>query len=344
MATTSQSNITLITDVISSTISEPEVVYAESIIAKILWLYISPIIIFLGTTGNILSAIVMSRKKLRETITSFYFTLLAFADTLVLWTGLLRNWLRYTFSVEVRSFSTVSCKFHTFLVYWSFHVSVWILVSVVIERLVKVFLPLKAKRIYTKRNVVIGMCSMCAFFVIVDSYWLVSQSLLSEDDVSNKVFNSYCTDNSDLAVHWSIYIFPWIDLTFYTILPFIIMISANIGIIIKVVYKGFLKNKTQVQTVNGNATSQNAHKSKVMNNMTATLLSVSFVFLFLSIPNCIYLALPVVYATPENDYQVSYHALYNLMIRYVCCSGFAGHLFACFSIISTPNRILTRGQ
>ena len=123
----------------------------ESKASNALMLYVSPILIILGTFGNTLSATVMLKQKSKGSMTAFYLIVLAVLDTLVLWTGLLRQWLIYLQGFDVRSVSSFSCKFHTFLVYWFFHIAVWVLVSVSLERFVGVYFPMKAKAIFTKK-------------------------------------------------------------------------------------------------------------------------------------------------------------------------------------------------
>ena len=55
--------------------------------AEILWVYLAPLILVTGLTGNILILIIMKRRKFRGTTTSVYLRMMALADSSFLLTG-----------------------------------------------------------------------------------------------------------------------------------------------------------------------------------------------------------------------------------------------------------------
>ncbi len=77
----------------AATTADPEGEHLESSLGRNLWAYGSPVLIIIGTVGNLLSAVVMLRQNLRKCTTSLYLLVLAVVDTLVLYTGLLRHWI-----------------------------------------------------------------------------------------------------------------------------------------------------------------------------------------------------------------------------------------------------------
>jgi hypothetical protein len=79
--------------------------------------YAPPFLIVMATVGNILSVIVLQHPTFRKSSTSFILSALAIVDLLIVHTGLMRQWLIYQFNIDVRLFSSFSCKFHIFLVY-----------------------------------------------------------------------------------------------------------------------------------------------------------------------------------------------------------------------------------
>ena len=83
-------NQTTTHDMFGMTIEMINAVLRMRKIEQQLWRIGAPMVIFLGTLGNVLSGVVMSRKCMRRSVTGFYLLVLAFADTLVLYTGLLR--------------------------------------------------------------------------------------------------------------------------------------------------------------------------------------------------------------------------------------------------------------
>lgn len=67
-----------------------------------------------GTLGNCVSAAVMTRRALRSATVSAMLTLLAAVDTLVLWTDLGRQYLKYVHRVDLRTVSNAACKLHKY--------------------------------------------------------------------------------------------------------------------------------------------------------------------------------------------------------------------------------------
>ena len=61
--------------------------FPEFLLAEEVWRVGSPILLAVGTVGNVLSILVLTRKKLRKITTMFYLAVLALADLAVLYTG-----------------------------------------------------------------------------------------------------------------------------------------------------------------------------------------------------------------------------------------------------------------
>ena len=64
--------------------------YTEYQIRKVLLLYIPPLLLIIGTIGNMLTFCVLLRKAMRRTSTYNYLAVLSFTDMLVLYVELLR--------------------------------------------------------------------------------------------------------------------------------------------------------------------------------------------------------------------------------------------------------------
>ena len=100
--------------------------------------------IIFGTVGNLLSLMVLLRKKMRIHSTFTYLTLLALCDTFVLYFGLLRDYLAYNYNINVNG--VFFCKMHVFFFYFVLHMASWLLVAVNIDRLIAAsFLSLSKK-------------------------------------------------------------------------------------------------------------------------------------------------------------------------------------------------------
>lgn len=193
-----------------------------------LWKYVSPVLIVLGTVGNVLSIIVLLRPRLRQSTTMFYLTCLSFGDLFTLYTGLLRYWIRETFDTDLRHLSSASCKTHTFLVYYSLDFTVWVLVSVTIDRCLSVTFPFKSKRIcsLSRSRWVIGVILFVFCLKNLHFFWTI-------DLVHTWEYR--CDGNTKEREHFLRYIWPWIDLATFCVLPFTIMIIGNAKIIYEMI-------------------------------------------------------------------------------------------------------------
>ncbi|KAL4232231.1 hypothetical protein ACF0H5_009805 [Mactra antiquata] len=115
-----------------------------------LWKTMSPIIMFVGGIGNILTISVLLRQWKAFTSTSLYLMTLAVSDTMVLLTGPLRNWVKYTWDIDFRFLSETGCKISIYITYASLQYSSWLLVAVSLERAASVILPHKVRLCCTK--------------------------------------------------------------------------------------------------------------------------------------------------------------------------------------------------
>lgn len=127
-------NATCVTSSVDSSTSGPagtaldidqqdeQIVYWQ-MVAGIRWFtYASPILIVMATVGSVMSVIVLQNPMFRKSSTSFILSALAVVDGIEVNTGLMRRWILTLTSVDVRSFSSFSCKFHFFLTYYAHQV------------------------------------------------------------------------------------------------------------------------------------------------------------------------------------------------------------------------------
>ena len=250
------------------------------------WTYGSPILVILGTIGNVLSAIVMQRKRLRKYTTSVYLTMLACVDTAVLFTGLSRQWVLAVFNTDIRFLTSGLCKLHLFLMYFLVQLEAWILVCVAIERLVAVWLPLKAQRIFTRRFALLQMTALLLGLFVLNSHLFRTQILIPLGAGGGNICRF-----DPFFEFFRLKIWGWIDMVFASILPFGIMISSSIAIVAKLYIQ---RHKTASQ---GNASAKNA-------SVTVMLLVVCGVFFVCTLPITIYLS-------KSSDYERMYGCCYS---------------------------------
>ena len=241
-----------------------------------------------GTVGNMLSAVVMLRQNLRKCTTSLYLLVLAVVDTLLLYTGLLRHWIRELFGTDMRNGSIAACRIHLFVLFLAMHVEAWIIVCVAIERMVAVFFPHKAKHIFTRRFAACQMAIIGAILAVFNSHFYWTHTLV----------NGHCLQDSrheDFTKH----ILPWINFCLMSLIPFLIMLVANSAIAAKVIYANYVR-KVKL----------NLARNKKLTSMTVILLSISVIFLLTTGPMSVLQIVPLGDITP---YRVVWSSLSLLL-------------------------------
>ncbi len=220
----------------------------------------------------------MSSRALQSTTTSLLFIILAVMDTLVLWFGLLRQWLIYAFAVkDIRILSGFTCKAHTFLVYWISHLASWMLVSIACERCIVVFCPFRAKHISTKRNAVVCLFIL-AFVLLVINMQLLWTIELTDIPTGNNTFMLGCKETN--YQYFALHIWPWIDCSLLSLAPFAILAVANLSIVAKLLHHNYERNRKL------NKHAANSHK---VGSLTFVNFAVSAWFLITTLPISVFL-------------------------------------------------------
>ena len=97
-----------------------------------IFLSMCPLLLLFGTFTNILSLLILSRKRMRKHSTYVYLAILSVIDLLALWLGISRDYLAHGYGMYIKSLWL--CKLHSFLFYFTLDMSSWILVAVSVDR------------------------------------------------------------------------------------------------------------------------------------------------------------------------------------------------------------------
>ena len=135
-----------------------------------------------------------------------------------------------------------------------------------IERFLAIYFPIRTKTVTSKKKLIITMAVTALAMAALNMhfFWTYKIHKYCSSVVKYKLF---------LTQFW-----PWINFVFYSLLPFIIQISANTTIILKIVHSNYVR-KHSMNMVDG---------AIKLTNMTMTLLPVSFVFLMATAPMVVY--------------------------------------------------------
>lgn len=253
--------------------------YIEYRISRYVGIYGYPLVTFLGTVGNVLSFLVMKRKSMRNNSTCFFMSVLAVADTVVLYFGCLRRWVTYQYNWDIINYSSAGCKIFSILNYWGFDFAVWILVAMTIDRFIALRWPLKSIIYATvsrakKTSILIALILLP---VNVHFLWTVD---LSEDD--------NCQPKDDIYRHFIENEWVWIDATLYSFVPFFLLLVFNVLIIFDN-RKALARQRILKGMAMRNDASKNKHIAMGNQRLTKMLLAVSATFLVMSAPKVILL-------------------------------------------------------
>ncbi|XP_071080929.1 probable G-protein coupled receptor 139 [Haliotis cracherodii] len=251
---------------------ENEAILPNQETAHLLWTIISPILLLLGTIGNLLSIVVLTRKAMRKSNMSKYLTCLAVADLAVLYVGLLREWVLHGFKEDIRDVHPVVCKIHAWLTYSSLHTSAWIQVSVTIERTVFVWRPLRYRIFCTKRVATISVGIVISICLLLNSHFLI---FLEHTETDPGVYEC---DYVKTAEYFHHNVFHWIDLCVWCIVPVVVHLVCNILIIYR------LRTHARTMARHDSTPGADGSRQSLVSSMTTMLLSLNLVYLLCTLP------------------------------------------------------------
>ncbi|XP_046552579.1 mu-type opioid receptor-like [Haliotis rubra] len=280
--------------------------YVEYKASRWVWSIFPPVLMILGTFGNVLSIIVLNRKSMRDSTVSIYLTALSVMDISVLYTGLLRQWLRVVIHLDIRVISEMSCKIHIWVVYFTLDMSVWILVSVTVERFVSVMYPYTVKKYYTRCTAFVNIAVIAILLLALNSHYLYGLGDV-QTTVDGTTNIERCAPVNEGYEHFELRVWPWIDLCVYSFIPLTVLIIANISIAQKVVSRK--RNARRINPEMLTTTSNHErYQDKKTSSMTKMLLVVNLVFFVCTAPVSVYLigeTYWTVDTTPHRDAVLS---------------------------------------
>ncbi len=253
--------------------------YPEYRVNKWILLYMPPILVILGTFGNIFSFIILKRKAMLKFSTYYYLMVLAVADTLVLFIGLLRLWVGELTGYDLRDQGDWLCKLTNVIGYTISDFSVWLIIAVTVERYIVVCYPLKAASFCSTpraRKVILALLFFL-FMLNLHFFWTVQV-------VYFKHKGEYIPRCAGGPQHEELVeeIWPWVDAIIYSFLPFAMIMLLN-GLIIRQVVLAH-HSRCVLQPPNNVGYTQRRPSNEGSTRLTAMLLTISFAFLLTTLP------------------------------------------------------------
>lgn len=218
---------------------EPSVLLLNRLVLTSEYIYAIafPVIFVFGIIGNLFSSIIFSVTKLNRTSCGIYFLLLAIYDSIALIAGL-HHCLTIGYRVSIPN--GIYCRIRNFLLYMSMDMASWMIVAISVDRSLKAKYPIKA-RIYSTRQLAIIVSSILTFIFTIKNAHLLT--IFIGDYTIDAADN--CDPNPDYPRYVFFFknVWPWIDLTTYALLPFILVTISNAFIIYDQYTRRFKKRK-----------------------------------------------------------------------------------------------------
>ena len=220
--------------------------------------YAVPVMTIVGIVGNTLSAIVMLMARQRRHTTSLYILVLSALDTAFLLTVPTKIWIEALWNINIQVISSSGCKLHNFIVFFLAQLEAWVLVFVSIERFIAVWWPMKVKMIYTRRVAAFQVMStgLVLACVNIHTFWT--------RDIFTTISTIQCKYDDLVKKIWGI-----TDMLLSSVIPFIIMLSCSILIVLRIQLSKF--RRTSVSMLK-------------MSSITTMLVTVCIAFVIFTLP------------------------------------------------------------
>ena len=258
--------------------------------SEVIWKVVPPVLILFGSIGNILSIVVLTRKSIRNSATALYLTFLAFSDILVLYTGLLRQWIFYVFEYDIRHLSEAVCKIHLWLVYTSLDFSAWILMALTMERVMATWWPFRARRLCSRLNAAVIIMAILFLLLAINShfmYGMIHETNVNENGTVSTV--EKCLAVNEGYIDFFRKVWSWIDFGMFCLFPLSVIVVGNICILANVMRSQRRLSAVSLQQEETRSRRRSSSgRGGTLSSLTAMLLVLNTVFLITTLPISVY--------------------------------------------------------
>ena len=275
--------------------------------------YFGGAMLLLGVVGNLLSIAVFMRKKMRAQGVTIFLQALGWVDLLFLVLGQgLSAWPDTVFDMRFIDHSRAACKIYYLVIPVLRQCSAWLIMGFSVERCMAIARPLQFRSIEEtkKRRAILAYI---ATIFVASTLYNIHGPLLFDLIPSRSAFE--CDPLTDQSPVFITYVRPWVSTVLVTLIPFAVILGCNVIILREIRRSQKFRDKAP-----------DDHTA-----MALMLLTVSFLFLVLSLPISLAMFLTRVYppafwygsadARAKSDFmwKFSLFCLYlNSAVNFVC--------------------------
>lgn len=208
--------------------------FPEKDIANKIYLYISPLLLLLGTLGNIFSVIVLRKLSRKVMSTCLYLAVLSIVDLIVLYTRCGNDWLTNVSKIDLSNrlmvYSESICKVYPFVFNFIVHLSRWLIVAMTIEAFIAIKYPPKMSHMCTEERARAVILLLTVLLVCVNLHFFWSYELvgLNELALPPGLFCTFAKHGHQHSEEFQEIIWPIMDLMVAEILPYVTVITCCI--------------------------------------------------------------------------------------------------------------------
>jgi len=251
--------------------------FADGISNTSIWVetIVTPVFLLIGIPGNILTLMVIFRQRKNITSTAVFLFMLAVSDTVFLVIGTLIDWLSIVTDYHIRAANIVVCKLFEFLYITSAQYSSWLLLVITIERIISITVPHAYNRICSPFRSKLSGLVILIILVMLNSHFFYG---LWNPDEDEGPFGSKCGPIAEewYQTLWFDY-WPWVDLTLYFAVPFVVLVVGNAIILFKLIQ---MNRENKNKNTNRRSTS----------SITLLIVGLNVVFLVSATPFSLFMA------------------------------------------------------
>ncbi|KAL8592912.1 hypothetical protein ACOMHN_050739 [Nucella lapillus] len=248
--------------------------YPESQIAQILWQAWSPCILFLGLFGNLATIFVMRRVSDANSTQHVFLIALAVSDLSLLYTGLLREWLRRSFHVDMQVWHPVMCKILLWFLYSTNTTSAWLVTAVTVQRTMAVLWPHRMRVVCTVQR------TWVAVAVVVLTAFLIHVHCVPGSEINEK--NLCDGKRGGLYGYFRFQIYTWLDMCLSSLLPALCLMICDV-VLSMTLFQASSSVSQHFSSKSSSVHGDDARRKTALKT-TVMILALSFTFLLLTMP------------------------------------------------------------
>jgi hypothetical protein len=241
--------------------------------------YLNLGVVVVGLLGNVASLIVCSRSKLQKTVFATYFRCLALLDSFNLVVNPLLLFVEDAINLKIDSISTDFCRLRLVLYYFA-STSGWIMVAISVDRLLSIKFP--SRFLFRKEKcfqVSVCLALILKFFLVYPQIYFQPTMYDFEYPDSDSVHPNATTAVKFCAipVRFEQELLSWIDLFNATILPFVLMLTCTLLMLVYLV---------RSRRNSGNRTDSSRHRQRTF---AINAISINLIFFLTNLPLALFL-------------------------------------------------------